>query len=71
MLILLSPAKTLDMETPFRFSETSLPEFAEESEKLVKTLKRYSKKKLGDLMNLSETLAELNAQRFSAVATPA
>ena len=64
MLILLSPAKTLDMETPSRFSETSLPEFSEESEKLVKTLKRYSKKKLGDLMNLSDTLADLNVQRF-------
>ena len=64
MLILLSPAKTLDMDTPSRFPETSLPEFSEESEKLVKTLKRYSKKKLGDLMNLSEALAELNAQRF-------
>lgn len=64
MLILLSPAKTLDMDTPSRFPEPTLPEFSTESEKLVSTLKRYPKKKLGSLMNISDSLAELNAQRF-------
>jgi len=60
----LSPAKTLDMQTPSRVADYTLPEFMDESEKLVKTLRRYPKRKLGDLMNISESLAELNAQRF-------
>lgn len=65
MLILLSPAKTLDMQTPSRVADPTLPAFMDESEKLVKTLRRYPKRKLGDLMNISESLAELNAQRFN------
>ena len=65
MLILLSPAKTLDMQTPSRVADPTLPGFMEESEKLVKTLRRYPKRKLGELMNISESLAELNAQRFT------
>ncbi len=39
--------------------------FLDESEKLVRTLRRFSKKKLGQLMNISDSLVELNAQRFN------
>lgn len=52
------------MQTPSRVAEPTHPGFVKESEKLVKTLRRYRKKKLGDLMNISEPLAELNTQRF-------
>lgn len=52
------------MQTPSKVAEPSLPGFMDDSEKLVKTLRRYRKKKLGDLMNISESLAELNTQRF-------
>jgi len=64
MLILLSPAKTLDMQSPSRVPEPTLPGFLEQSESLVKTLRGYRKKKLGELMSISESLAELNAQRY-------
>lgn len=64
MLILLSPAKTLDMDTPSRVSDPTTPAFMDESAKLVTTLKGYRKKKLGELMHISETLAELNVERF-------
>lgn len=64
MLILLSPAKTLDMDTPARVSEPTHPDFLDHSEKLVRSLRRYSKVKLGKMMNISEPLAALNAQRF-------
>ena len=64
MLILLSPAKTLDMESPSKVAQPTQPEFVEESEKLVKTLRRYSTKRLGELMNISDSLADLNRQRF-------
>ena len=64
MLILLSPAKTLDMEAPSRVSRPTQPQFMEESDKLVETLKKYRPKRLGTLMNLSEKLATLNVERY-------
>jgi cytoplasmic iron level regulating protein YaaA (DUF328/UPF0246 family) len=70
MLILLSPAKTLDMKTPSRFAEPTLPAFMEDSTKLVGTLRRYSKSRLGKLMHINEALADLNAERFSAWQPP-
>lgn len=52
------------MQTPSRVPEPTVPGFMVESETLVKSLRRYRKKKLGELMNISEQLAELNTQRF-------
>ncbi len=70
MLILLSPAKTLDMETPARLANPSQPGFMDDSAALVTSLKRYSKNKLGELMSISEALAELNATRFKTWEPP-
>lgn len=70
MLILLSPAKTLDMETPSRIAEPTQPGFMDDSERLVGTLKRYKKGKLGELMHISDALAQLNAERFESWAPP-
>jgi len=64
MLILLSPAKTLDMETPTQVSRPTQPQFMEESDKLVSTLKKYRPGRLGKLMNLSDKLATLNVERY-------
>lgn len=66
MIILISPAKTLDMDTPSRISDATMPYFMEESGKLVSTLKSYKKGRLGKLMNISESLAELNVARYGA-----
>ena len=70
MLILLSPAKTLDMETPSRIAEPTQPGFMDDSERLVGTLKRYKKGKLGKLMHISEALAELNVGRYQSWVPP-
>lgn len=70
MLILLSPAKTLDFETAPRTKQVSTPAFLDESEKLVSTLKKYKPKRLGKLMNISDALAELNVERFENWQTP-
>ena len=70
MLILLSPAKTLDMDTPSGIAEPTQPGFMDESARLVGTLKRYRKGKLGKLMNISEPLAQINVERFAAWAPP-
>ncbi len=61
MIILLSPSKTLDFDHNI-MGETE-PGFLEETMALNKSLKKYSKKKLGQLMNISDKLAELNYNR--------
>jgi cytoplasmic iron level regulating protein YaaA (DUF328/UPF0246 family) len=64
MLTLLSPAKTLDLETPARTASTTEPVFLEDAQALVKTASRLSAPKLAALMKLSDSLATLNRDRF-------
>lgn len=64
MLTLLSPAKKLNEEGQ-DLDNCSLPIFVEDSEKLIKSLRKYSSKKLGGLMKLSDALAELNVNRYA------
>jgi len=70
MIILLSPAKTLDTETPSRVQSASQPQFLEQSAQLVDTLKAYSPKKLAKLMSISDTLAQTNAERYKQWSMP-
>jgi len=63
MKIVISPAKTLDYQNVLPTSEYSLPVFGKETAELNETLKKKSPKKLSDLMNISEALAQLNHQR--------
>ncbi|MGB7183796.1 MAG: peroxide stress protein YaaA [Burkholderiaceae bacterium] len=64
MLIVLSPAKTLDLVTEPHTKTYTQPELLSESEVLIKQLKRFSPPKLSELMSLSEKLADLNVSRF-------
>ena len=69
MILLLSPAKTLD------FSETELtnhstPRLLADSEKLVSILKKKSARSLKKLMSVSDAIAELNVERFQSFETP-
>lgn len=70
MLILLSPAKTLDMESPLPTAEFSQPRFLETAEKLSRSAASLSPASLQKLMHISEPLATLNAARFRAFQTP-
>lgn len=63
MKIIISPAKSLDFETPVATSLHSQPQFLEDSLKLNKKLKTLSRKKIADFMGISKDLAELNYQR--------
>lgn len=65
MLTLLSPAKTLDFETPPVTDHHTLPDYLEESAELIDVLRRYSPDEIGALMKLSPKLSELNVQRYS------
>lgn len=70
MLIVLSPAKKLDEESTFPNCTPTLPDHLEQSEKLVKSLRRYSANKLAELMNLSPALSELNRNRYQNWSLP-
>lgn len=64
MLIVLSPAKTLDFDSPAEHGESTLPGFLPDTARLVDQLRRYRPARLGRLMSISDRLAELNAQRY-------
>ena len=70
MLIVLSPAKTLDFDTPPSLSDHSLPGFLAESERLVKRLRVFSANEIATLMGVSDQIAALNTQRFIDWAQP-
>ncbi len=64
MLIVISPAKKLDYETPAKTKKFTMPDFLDESEQLIKVLRNYSAMDLAELMHLSMKLAELNFDRY-------
>jgi cytoplasmic iron level regulating protein YaaA (DUF328/UPF0246 family) len=64
MLILLSPAKTLDYSSKIAKINHSIPSLISESEALIKQLRKKSASELTKLMAISEKLAEHNAQRY-------
>ncbi|MCC5929670.1 MAG: peroxide stress protein YaaA [Cyclobacteriaceae bacterium] len=66
MITVLSPAKSLDFEKECSFPKTSEPVFPEYSKKLAEKLKKKDPDELVQLMNISDKLALLNAERFQA-----
>ncbi|MCY4533216.1 MAG: peroxide stress protein YaaA [Gammaproteobacteria bacterium] len=64
MLTVISPAKTLDFDTPPVTKKTSSPELLADSGQLMGIMRRQSPNDLMTLMGISQELAELNVQRF-------
>lgn len=69
MLVLLSPAKTLDF-SPVDLPTVTQPRFPEQTARLAEVLRKHSAKKLSDLMHMSAQLGELNAERYRDFDTP-
>lgn len=65
MLIVVSPAKSLDFDLPAKTKKFSDPQFLSESRKLVKKLKQFSPEDLSELMNISSKLGKLNHSRYA------
>ena len=65
MLIVLSPAKTLDYSIDPKSNHTA-PQFLSQSSKLIKTLKEKEPKDIASLMGLSDKLATLNFDRYQS-----
>lgn len=67
MLFLLSPAKSLDYETPLPQPLTpTQPAFKARSQELISVLKEKSPQDIARLMDLSDALAALNVGRYQA-----
>lgn len=64
MLFVVSPAKTLDYDTPLPTEEYSQPEMLKDSQVLIDQLKTLSPADVSSLMHLSDKLAVLNVTRF-------
>lgn len=63
MLILISPAKTLDYSAP-NFNQYTQPDFKTDIQSLVSVMRKKSAKEISDLMHVSENLAVLNEERY-------
>src|SRR5699024_5922142 len=65
MLMVISPAKTLDYTSPLATEDYSQPRFLEQSSQLVEVLRELSPSELASLMKLSDKLTGLNVARFT------
>ena len=65
MLFLLSPAKSLDYDTPATTDRHTLPQFIDESAALIEVLQPYTPAQIASLMDLSDALA--TAELFLAL----
>lgn len=66
MLLLISPAKTLDFESPLATQTFTQPEFTDQAKPLIDTLREFSPQEVSDLMKLSDKLAALNVARYES-----
>jgi len=66
MLFLLSPAKSLDYDTPLRALPHTSPLFGPQSAELIDQLRLQSPQQIAELMSLSDSLAGLNVGRYQA-----
>lgn len=65
MLLLLSPAKKLDYDSPLSTGLHSEPLFVDEARGLIDVLKKKSVADVAKLMSLSDSLAKLNVERYA------
>jgi cytoplasmic iron level regulating protein YaaA (DUF328/UPF0246 family) len=70
MLIVLSPAKTLDYDTPPTTERCTQAGFLEDSQQLVERMREFDPPALAELMSISDKLAALNVARFDEWSLP-
>lgn len=64
MIIVISPAKSLDFETPTEHLPSTQPEYIAESTELIDQLRVLGSVDIAGLMSISDKLADLNYQRY-------
>ena len=70
MLMIISPAKTLDFEHASPTNEYTTPDALDRSQELINILKRMDSFEVAELMKISMKLADLNSSRFHSWQTP-
>ncbi|HRP23528.1 MAG TPA: peroxide stress protein YaaA [Thauera sp.] len=70
MILVISPAKALDYETPPTTTRHTQPDFLEQSEELIEVLRQRSPAEIAELMSLSDPLASLNVARYASWSRP-
>ena len=68
--MIISPAKTLDYESPLTTQSYSIPDYLENSAELVEIMKKKSMQDLVNMMQVSQKIAELNVERFKSWKLP-
>lgn len=64
MLALISPAKTLDYDSPLPTQDFTHPRLLEQSQQLIEVCRELSGNDIAKLMSVSDKIAQLNVQRF-------
>ncbi len=64
MLMIISPAKSLDFESKSPITKVSQPVFETEANRIASELRNYSESELAKLMKISTNLSTLNRERF-------
>ena len=70
MLMVISPAKTLDYETPPVIGRFTQPEHLDDAQLLIDNLRELSPQQISELMHLSDKLAALNVARYGSWQRP-
>ncbi len=70
MKILISPAKSLDLDPIINCDKYTVPAFLDKSSELIKGLRKLSTQEISDLMSISENLSLLNYNRYKEFSTP-
>ena len=70
MHIVISPSKSQNFESKAPYSFHSIPDFANDSQQLLKELRKLDAEGIGKLMRVSEKIAALNEQRFRSFRLP-
>ncbi|GAA6206280.1 MULTISPECIES: peroxide stress protein YaaA [Thalassotalea] len=70
MLLVVSPAKNLDYESPLTTDKFSQPELLSHSQLLIEECVKLSPAEISSLMGISDKLAGLNAARFGQWSQP-
>ena len=66
MLMVISPAKTLDFETAPATERFTQPQYLDHSQELIEQLRELSPAQISELMHVSDKIGGLNAARFGS-----
>lgn len=70
MLALLSPAKSLDLDSPLPTKKHTMPRLLDDSTELIEVMRTKSVADVAGLMGISDDLAALNVERYASWETP-